>query len=123
MRRTLSTFVATVCLLTLFVSSAACIAQPAPQAKAMTLEMAKHTVGAPEHACCPTKQHSEHTSISCCTVHHQSAVATRATDISPSLEMEPANITATLLPAATVGPRSGGKTGPPPRRPATKLRI
>jgi hypothetical protein len=126
MKQKLSTFVATICLLTLFISSAACLALPATQATAMSANqsMTSHTIGSADHACCPTKNDGEpHTSVSCCTVHHQSALATSATNLNTSLEISPASLPGTLFAGATVAPPSGGKTGPPLRRPATKLRI
>jgi hypothetical protein len=83
-----------------------------------------HTVISSDHECCPAGNNGElHVSASCCTVHHQPATATSATDLNPSLEMMHANLSAALLAAATIAPPSGGKTSPPLRRPATKLRI
>ncbi|MBS1798498.1 MAG: hypothetical protein JSS95_01595 [Acidobacteria bacterium] len=122
MRRTLSTFVATVCLLALFVGSAACLDLPVMQA--MAASVAAHTITTPEHECCPTKGDSGmHTSISCCTVHHQSVIATAATSLDTSLDVSPAVLPEIHLAGAAVAPPSNGKTGPPLRRPATKLRI
>jgi hypothetical protein len=126
MKQKLSTFVAAMCLVTLFVSSAACLALPVTQAMTMPANqsMTSHTIGSADHACCPTKNDGEsHASVSCCTVHHQSAIATSPTNLNPSLEISPAGLPATLFIGATVAPPAGGKTGRPHRRPATKLRI
>ena len=126
MRKMLTTFVATVCLLALFVSSAACLDLPVVQAMTAfaASSMASHAITAPDHECCPAKSDSGmHTSISCCTVHHQSAIATAAASLDASLDTGSAILPEIHLAGATVAPPSGGKTGPPLRRPTTKLRI
>ena len=81
MRRTLSSFVAVICLLTLFVSSAACLALPKSTATTATTQH-EHVAGAPSHACCPQQRPAgEHTSTTCCTVHHQPVSTTSAVEL------------------------------------------
>ncbi|MBS1820895.1 MAG: hypothetical protein JST61_02780 [Acidobacteria bacterium] len=125
MRNTLTTFVATVCLLALFIGSAACLDLPVVQAMTAfaASSMASHAI-ASDHDCCPAKSGSGmHTSISCCTVHHQSAIATAAASLDTSLDAGSAILPEIHLAGATVAPPYSGKTGPPITRPATKLRI
>ena len=80
MRRTLSGFVAMLCLLTLFLSSGACLALPQN-----TLATAPHhhnTANTAEHACCPQRSPThEHTSTTCCTVHHQPVSASTGAEL------------------------------------------
>ena len=86
MRLTLSSFVAVLCLLTLFISSAACLALP--QTAIMTAATQhEHLASAPSHACCPQRNPAgEHRSTTCCTVHHQPVSATSAVALEqPSL--------------------------------------
>jgi len=126
MSRIFSTFVVTLCLLALFVSSAACVAlPPQPQHAAMMMDsdMPAHTVGSPDHECCPSNSPAQHTSVSCCTVHHQPAAASASDKLNPTHGVTADHLPAALVPAATVTPPTGRKTGVPPRRPATKLRI
>ena len=81
MRRTLSSFVAVICLLTLFVSSAACLALPKSTVMTATTQH-EHVAGAPSHACCPQQRPAgEHTSTTCCTVHHQTVSTTSAVEL------------------------------------------
>ncbi|MDE1175633.1 MAG: hypothetical protein PW789_03410 [Edaphobacter sp.] len=124
MKRILSTAVATLCLLILFVSSAACVALPMSQAS-MTADstMPSTTLTAPAHECCPSHSPMQHSSISCCIVHHQPAVASSDDASSASLAIASAHLTGVLLNSATVVPPASKKTGPPPRRPAHNLRI
>jgi hypothetical protein len=69
MRHKLSNFVAVLCLLAFFVSSAACFAVPL---RRPTNEIHMHRLEAAGHACCPNHSpgHAQ-VSNSCCTVHHQ----------------------------------------------------
>src|SRR5580765_6259200 len=120
MRRTLSTLVATVCLLALFISSAACMALPASQLTPTATHI--HTITAADHECCPAKHSDQQVTAQCCTVHHQPAAAATTANHTPSFDSEPATPTA-LLSGATIAPPTGKKTGPPPRRPSTVLRI
>lgn len=120
MRRTFSTFVATFCLLALFISSAACMALPASQLTPTATHV--HSVSAADHECCPAKHSGKQVTAACCTVHHQPAAASSAANHTLSLDATPATL-ATLLPEATTAPPTSKKTGPPPRRPSTVLRI
>jgi hypothetical protein len=80
MKRTVSSFVAMLCLLTLFLSSAACLALP--QETLATSPHHHHTANAAEHACCPQRSPAgEHTSSTCCTVHHQPVSAAAAVEL------------------------------------------
>jgi len=76
MKRTLSSLVSILCLLAFLVSSAACLAVALPQ-QAQTssgTSLQAHTMGSPDHACCPGRAPSgSQMSNACCTVHHQPA--------------------------------------------------
>jgi len=121
MRRTLSSFVAVLCLLMLFVSSAACLAAALPQDLLATQH--DHAVNTAEHACCPQRSPAgEHLSTTCCTVHHQ------PTSASSRVEAERASTTAHALQApvfsaAAVYPPAGKKLGRPPSPRLVALRI
>src|SRR5947209_3210006 len=82
MKRLLSTSVATICLLALFVSSAAClVATPTNNPGATHVHM-DASLSAPQHACCPKARGSgEHASATCCTVHHQAVAAVSVLEI------------------------------------------
>jgi hypothetical protein len=70
MKSTLSSFVAILCLLAFFVSSAACFA--APLALQSTNEMYTHSMSGANHACCPNQTPANaQISNPCCTIHHQ----------------------------------------------------
>jgi hypothetical protein len=76
MKRILSSFVATLSLLAFFVSSAACATLPYPQAATAMQAAISAVVSAPDHECCPSHAPIEqHSTISCCTLHHQPAAA------------------------------------------------
>jgi hypothetical protein len=71
MKSTLSSFVALLCVLAFFVSSAACLA--APMALQNTDGMHMHSMNGVGHACCPSKTSDAQVSNACCTIHHQPA--------------------------------------------------
>jgi len=79
MKSALSTFVASLCLLAFFVSSAACLAAP------MTIESSHathmHSMSGTMHTCCPNQPSSgAHASGACCTIHHQPASPASTTE-------------------------------------------
>jgi hypothetical protein len=78
MKHSLSSLVAVLCLLAFFVSSAACFAAPLPQ---QANEIHMHSMSASGHACCPNHSPADtQVSNACCTVHHQPASATSASE-------------------------------------------
>lgn len=79
MKRSLSSLVAVLCLLTLFVSSAACLAAPLLQPVSSGIEM--HSMSSSDHACCPKQTSGSQMSGSCCTVHHQPASPASAANL------------------------------------------
>ncbi|HEY8997658.1 MAG TPA: hypothetical protein VIM60_07150 [Edaphobacter sp.] len=125
MKRIYSTFVATLSLLILFISAAACVALPASQATATAMDgmQMSHMAGAPEHDCCPSHAPAQHSTVSCCIVHHQPASTATDDTGNSSLAATHASLPTVLLNTATIGPPTSKKTGPPLRRPAHNLRI
>jgi hypothetical protein len=102
------------------------VALPLVQPAAMTMDAASPAISvtAQDHDCCPSSAPmQQHSTVSCCTVHHQPAAASASDNPNPTGEVTAASLPASFMAAATVAPPSGGKTGAPPRRPATKLRI
>lgn len=115
MKRALSSCVATLCLMTLFLSSAACLALPRFNP---AVASDHHTAGTTDHACCPQRSPAhEHAPTTCCTVHHQPV------SVAVGIELEqPCVISQPLplisIPAADAAAPSGNKelqtTQPPP---------
>lgn len=123
MRRTLSSFVAVLCLLTLFISSAACLALP-QNTTLTTGTPDQHVASAPGHACCPQRSPAnQHTSTTCCTVHHQPVFAVSAVELEqPSLI--PQAFSDVLFPNdATVDPSVASRIDRAPQPPLIALRI
>jgi hypothetical protein len=71
MKSTLSSFVAFLCLLAFFVSSAVCLASPMVQQSSTEVHI--HSMSGTGHACCPNKTPDAQVSNACCTIHHQPA--------------------------------------------------
>ncbi|HEY2040047.1 MAG TPA: hypothetical protein VGG95_10305 [Edaphobacter sp.] len=79
MKSALSSFVASLCLLAFFVSSAACMAAPMEIESAHAMHM--HSMSGTMHACCPNQTSSgAHVSGACCTIHHQPASPASTTE-------------------------------------------
>jgi hypothetical protein len=122
MKSTLSSFVAFLCLLAFFVSSAACLA--APMVLQSSNEMHMHSMNGAGHACCPDQTPADaKVSNACCAIHHQPAspvsdaewqqhgiVSLSAFQI-PSLSSVSSHVAANFKPA------------PPRQPPLTALRI
>ena len=125
MRRTLSSFVAVLCLLTLFVSSAACLSVGLPQNTSARLGIHHdHLVGASDHACCPQRSPAgEHTSSTCCTVHHQPVSAVSAVELEQPDLISDSLLSTPILNAAAIYPPAKRKIGIPPQPPPIALRI
>jgi hypothetical protein len=125
MRRTLSSFVAVLCLLTLFISSAACLAAALPSdALSIGAIQHQHTVNAPDHACCPQRSPAnQHTSDTCCTVHHQPVSTVAVVELE-----QPGMITYALLPSTVqiveaIAPSAGVQMDATQHPPLIALRI
>jgi hypothetical protein len=125
MSRTLSSFVAVLCLLMLFISSAACLAVALPSdTLAISAMQHQHTVNAPDHACCPQRSPADqHTSNTCCTVHHQPVSAVAVVEFE-----QPGMITCALFPSSiqiveAVAPSASAQTDAIQPPPLIALRI
>ncbi len=102
MRRSLSSFVAMLCLLVLFISSAACMAVTLPE-NSTSMSAPQHSVSA-GHTCCPVKAPAdEHTSSTCCTVHHQPISAVSSVEVEQPVLLHTLTV-APLLAATTEKP-------------------
>jgi len=124
MRRSLSSFVAMFCLLTLFVSSAACIAVALPQDALVTWAQHGHSANAQDHGCCPKNSPaSEHSSTTCCTVHHQPVSAASVVELEHPIVFSHAALPGQMMVAATVFSTASRSIGPPQQPPLIALRI
>src|SRR3954463_5202788 len=124
MRRTLSSFVAVLCLLTLFVSSAACLSVTLPQNTSAAPPMHHHLVGASDHACCPQRSPAgEPTSTTCCTVHHQPASAISALELEQPDLIADSLLSTPLWDASAIYPSANRKIGISAQPPPIALRI
>ncbi|WP_035349120.1 hypothetical protein [Edaphobacter aggregans] len=116
MRRTISSFVATLCLLTLFVSSAACLALP--QDPPATASRHPHTLSAAEHSCCPQRSPAgEHTTTTCCTIHHQPVSSASAVELEQPAIISPTTLLISIQIPTAINPTAPAKiaaTQPPP---------
>jgi len=122
MKHTLSNFVAILCLLAFFVSSAACLV--APLAVQSANEMHTHSMSGTMHACCPTHTPADgQVSNACCTVHHQPASVTSTLE---SQQQSLPALAAFTLPAPirpTANVFSSVRTAPQQYPPLIALRI
>lgn len=124
MRRSFSSFVAILCLLTLFVSSAACMAVAMPQDTLAVAGMQHQHSASADHSCCPqTNSAGEHASSTCCMVHHQPVSAAAAVELAQPIMTAYAVLTTQMMVAVTVYSPASDSTGPPQPPPLIALRI